>query len=137
MRDGFDAEHHGLRRTCLLFHNGKNISVSLFWWDNPESRFEQHMFEKSIGCSSGIKWAVPYSLGFRRVKEHGHCWLQGYTFRHGKREVVNDDDHPRTNYPRSEDRAVKVTYQKSSAVSVGMLTGGWGVKFQIEVKTPF
>lgn len=66
MRDGFDAEHHGLRRVCLLFPNGR--SILLFWWDNLESRFEQHMFEKSIRCSSGIKWAVLYSLGSEERK---------------------------------------------------------------------
>lgn len=68
MRGGFDAEHHGLRRDCLLFPSGRNISVSLFWWDNPESRFEQYMFEKSIRCSSHIKWAVAYSLGSEERK---------------------------------------------------------------------
>ena len=68
IKDGFDAEHHGLRRVCLLFPNGRNISVSLFWWDNPEFRVEQQMYEKSIRCSSGIKWAVPYRLGSEERK---------------------------------------------------------------------
>lgn len=68
IKDGFDAEHHGLRRVCLLFPNGRSISVSLFWWHNPEFRFEQQMYEKSIKCSSGIKWAIPYRLGSEERK---------------------------------------------------------------------
>lgn len=103
MSDGFDAEHHEFRRVCLLFPNGRSISVSLFWWHNPEFRFEQHMYEKSIRCSSGIKWAVPYRLG---SEERKNVVIAGCTdiqtcismsvrlYRHGKSEVVNEEhDH--------------------------------------------
>lgn len=55
-------------------------------------------------------------------------WLAAGS-RQGKKEVVNEDDHLRINFPRSEDRAAKVTCQRCLAVSVGMLTGGCGMKF--------